>query len=102
MAEKSKDVNPSVGSSFDDFLKDEGVYEEVTAQSIKQVNGWKFKDDQEVTRTSEPWYDLTDGGYMKPHSMLENSKDADDVVEAVALIMSFFDAAVEAGVLEYT
>lgn len=26
-----------IGSSFDDFLKDEGVYEEVTASAIKRV-----------------------------------------------------------------
>jgi len=26
-----------IGSSFDDFLKDEGVYEEVTAKAIKRV-----------------------------------------------------------------
>jgi DNA-binding Xre family transcriptional regulator len=27
----------SVGSSFDDFLKEEGIYEEVTARAIKRV-----------------------------------------------------------------
>jgi antitoxin HicB len=26
-----------IGSSFDDFLKDEGVYEEVTAKAIKRI-----------------------------------------------------------------
>ena len=26
-----------VGSSFDDFLKDDGIYEEVTARAIKRV-----------------------------------------------------------------
>ena len=26
-----------IGSSFDDFLRDEGVYEEVTARAIKRV-----------------------------------------------------------------
>jgi DNA-binding phage protein len=26
-----------IGSSFDDFLKDEGMYEEVTARAIKRV-----------------------------------------------------------------
>ena len=28
-----------VGSSFDDFLKDDGIYEEVTARAIKRVLG---------------------------------------------------------------
>jgi antitoxin HicB len=29
--------NPHIGSSFDDFLKEEGIYEEVTAAAIKGV-----------------------------------------------------------------
>lgn len=29
--------NPHKGSSFDDFLKDEGIYEEVEATAIKKV-----------------------------------------------------------------
>ena len=26
-----------IGSSFDEFLKDEGIYEEVTARAVKRV-----------------------------------------------------------------
>jgi len=29
--------NPHTGSSFDDFLKEDGIYEEVTATAIKRV-----------------------------------------------------------------
>jgi len=29
--------NPRAGSSFDDFLKEEGLYEEVTAAALKRV-----------------------------------------------------------------
>ena len=39
-----KKSNPNMGSSFDDFLKDEGVYEEVTAQSIKRVLAWQLQE----------------------------------------------------------
>lgn len=39
-----KKPNPSVGSSFDDFLKDERIFEEVTAQSIKRVLAWQLKE----------------------------------------------------------
>lgn len=39
-----KKPNPSVGSSFDDFLKDEGLYEEVTAGSIKRVLAWQLRE----------------------------------------------------------
>lgn len=102
MTEKSKSANPSVGSSFGDLLKDEGVYEEVTAQSIKKANGWNFKDDQEVTYTSEPWYDLAEGGYISPHDMLEDKEQADEVMAAVHLIMSFLGTAEEVGSLEYS
>lgn len=38
----SKKSNPSVGSSFDDYLKEEEIYEEVTAQSIKRVLAWQL------------------------------------------------------------
>ncbi len=37
-------LNSSVGSSFDDFLKDEGLYEEITAQSIKRVLSWQLRE----------------------------------------------------------
>ena len=33
----SKRRNPAIGSSFDDFLKDEGIYEETQAAAIKRV-----------------------------------------------------------------
>lgn len=69
---------------------------------MPEVNGWKFRDEAPVTYTSEPWYDLTDGGYIKPYTMLENQEEADEVRDAVTLIMSFLEAAEEAGFLEYT
>jgi len=40
----AKKLNPNMGSSFDDFLKGEGVYEEVTAQSIKRVLAWQLQE----------------------------------------------------------
>ena len=33
----TKKKNPHIGSLFDDFLKDEGIYEAVTALAIKRV-----------------------------------------------------------------
>ena len=35
--------NPALGSSFDDFLKDEGVYEETTAIAVKRVLAWQLE-----------------------------------------------------------
>jgi hypothetical protein len=36
-------TNPHIGSAFDDFLKDEGIYEEVTAAAIKRVIAWQLE-----------------------------------------------------------
>lgn len=35
-------VNPHIGSRFDDFLKEDGVYAEVTAAAVKQVLAWQI------------------------------------------------------------
>jgi antitoxin HicB len=35
-------TNPHIGSSFTDFLKEEGIYEEVTAHAIKRVLAWQI------------------------------------------------------------
>ncbi len=36
--------NAHVGSSLDDFLKQEGIYEEVQGQAIKEVIAWQLAD----------------------------------------------------------
>lgn len=36
--------NPHLGSTFEDFLKDEGTYEEVTAHAIKRVLAWQIEE----------------------------------------------------------
>ena len=35
--------NGHIGSTFEDFLKDEGVYEETTAIAVKRVLAWQLK-----------------------------------------------------------
>jgi hypothetical protein len=35
--------NPHIGSAFSDFLKEEGLYEEVTAHVIKRVLAWQIE-----------------------------------------------------------
>ena len=34
-------ANPHLGSTLDDFLKEEGIYEEATTAAIKQVIAWQ-------------------------------------------------------------
>lgn len=36
-------TNAHIGSSFDDFLQEEGLYEEATARAIKQVLAWQIE-----------------------------------------------------------
>ncbi len=38
-----KKKNRHIGSSFDDFLKEEGLHEEVTAHAIKRVLAWQIE-----------------------------------------------------------
>jgi antitoxin HicB len=40
MAKKKK--NPHAGSTFESFLKEEGIYEEVTAGAMKRVLAWQI------------------------------------------------------------
>ncbi len=35
--------NPRIGSSFSSFLKEEGLYEEVTVHAIKRVLAWQIE-----------------------------------------------------------
>jgi predicted XRE-type DNA-binding protein len=36
-------TNPHFGSSFDDWLKEQGIYEEATAHAIKRVLAWQIE-----------------------------------------------------------
>jgi len=38
-----KKKNPHIGSSFDDFLKEEGIHGDVTAHAIKRVLAWQIE-----------------------------------------------------------
>ena len=46
--------HPHVGSDFDEFLKEEGIQEEVTAAAIKRVIAWQLAEAMKkmrITRT---------------------------------------------------
>ena len=40
---KTKKINPRRGSSLTDFLKKDGIYEEVVAQTEKEILAWKLQ-----------------------------------------------------------
>jgi len=35
-------TNPHFGSSFDDWVKEQGIYEEVTTHAVKRVLAWQI------------------------------------------------------------
>ena len=49
----SKRKNPHIGSSLDDFLQEEGIYEEVTAKALKKVLAWKFAQAMKAQRVTK-------------------------------------------------
>ena len=42
-----------IGSSFDDFLKDEGVYNEVETIAVKRVIAWQLEEAMKARRMSK-------------------------------------------------
>lgn len=47
--------NPHEGASFDDFLKEEGIYEACTLIAVKRVLAWEIQkamDEQHLTKTA--------------------------------------------------
>jgi antitoxin HicB len=42
MSKKRKNRKKHMGSSIDDFLKQEGIFEEAQAQAIKEVVAWQL------------------------------------------------------------
>ncbi len=50
----TKRKNSHIGSRFEDWLKDEGIYEEATSSAIKKVVAWQIQQamqEQNLTRT---------------------------------------------------
>jgi DNA-binding Xre family transcriptional regulator len=49
-----KNANPHRGSAFEDFLHEEGLYEEVTARAVKKLLAWQLSralDETGLTKT---------------------------------------------------
>ena len=43
-------ANPHIGGSVDDWLREEGIYEEVTARAIKKVLAWQVEQAMEPSQ----------------------------------------------------
>ncbi|MGB2621853.1 MAG: hypothetical protein WA857_13295 [Candidatus Acidiferrum sp.] len=53
MSKKRKTTNKHVGSSIDDFLKQEGIFEEAQAQAIKEVVAWQLDEAMKKQKISK-------------------------------------------------
>lgn len=60
----------------------------------------KFKDIEDTIFTDDPYYDLIEGGYIKPEELLEDPKEAEAVRAAVNLLEQFFKEAKRKGIIE--
>jgi antitoxin HicB len=49
----SKRRNPYVGSTLNDFLKEEGILEELQVQAIKEVVAWQLEEAMRKKRVSK-------------------------------------------------
>lgn len=41
--------------------------------------------------SSDPWYDILDGGYFDPEDFLDNPQDIDEVRAAIELLLEYKD-----------
>lgn len=50
---KSKKANPAIGGGFDDFLIDEGIFGEASAEAAKKVIAWQLQQAMEIQHISK-------------------------------------------------
>ena len=56
-------------------------------------NEYEIKPDLDVS-TDDFWYDLFDGGYLKPALILKSIEDVDEVDKAIKVLKRFRDACI--------
>jgi predicted XRE-type DNA-binding protein len=49
----SKKRNPHIGSKLDDFLKEEGTFEDLQVQAIKEVVAWQLEEAMKKKQVSK-------------------------------------------------
>lgn len=60
----------------------------------------KWKENAEIV-TSDFWYDLIDGGYIKPKDLLEDESEIKRIGDAIEVLKEFRRSAEAEEVLEY-
>ncbi|MGP1493783.1 MAG: hypothetical protein ACTTIS_00335 [Streptobacillus sp.] len=56
---------------------------------------FKNLNEENAIWTSDLYYDLFEGGYIKPEDLLENEEDIDKVKQAILTINKFLDGAID-------
>lgn len=60
----------------------------------------EFLENAEIT-TSDFWYDVFEGGYIKPEKLLKSSDDIAKVKEAIAVLEKFYNSAEELDIINF-
>lgn len=60
---------------------------------------FKFKENYAIV-SSDLYYDLFIGGYIKPEKFVEDESQLEEIKEAISLVKSFIDEAKEKGVID--
>jgi hypothetical protein len=60
----------------------------------------KYKKDVSIS-TDDFWYDLTDGGYIKPEGILEDPSDVEKIKNAINVLARWKFEMEEKGIIEY-
>jgi antitoxin HicB len=79
--------NPYIGTAFSDFLKDEGLYDEVTAHAIKRVLAWQIEqamETQALTKVEMAKRMNTSGAQLDRLLDLTNDKVQLDTIQRAA------------------
>lgn len=64
------------------------VLESISESTKLLQTKWDFKEDVEIF-TEEFWYDLTEGGYIKPEYLLTDKKQVANLQTAIDVVRSF-------------
>ena len=66
-------------------MKNKTVYEFIPESDIPEY----------IHEDIDFWYDLTDGGYVKPENLLTNTSQSQEIREAINVIKNFRDQLLE-------
>ena len=82
--------NPNIGSTLDDFLREEGLFEDATNYAIKRVLAWQLEKamlDQKITKAEMARRMHTSRAHLDRLLDPENNRVQLDTVERAAAVV---------------